>query len=259
MPLQLDDLAALDAPTLENTGQPLMLPVESIDEDPEQPRREFETTASKTWPRRSARRGAPAHLGATRTCRRRGAGCSTSARVDCVASKMAGMAEIPAFIDTTADSYDQVIENEQREGLSRSSWRCSCRSASRWATTRPRSPSGSAKPPVGDPGHRTDRAAGLAAAGLPRGPVPRHQRALRPATPCMASMATQLEAWAAQQPTITRDRLAEFRATLERHTAPVPAPAGAAAQPTGAADAADDDPGADAATQTPPRGPGITG
>ena len=42
MPLQLDDLAALDAPTLENTGQPLMLPVESIDEDPEQPRREFE-------------------------------------------------------------------------------------------------------------------------------------------------------------------------------------------------------------------------
>ena len=27
------------------------------------------------------------------------------------------MAEIPAFIDTSADSYDQVIENEQREGL----------------------------------------------------------------------------------------------------------------------------------------------
>ena len=42
MPLQLDDLAALDAPTLENTGHPLMLPVASIDEDPEQPRREFE-------------------------------------------------------------------------------------------------------------------------------------------------------------------------------------------------------------------------
>ena len=42
MPLQLDDLAALDGPTLENSGQPLMLPVESIDEDPEQPRREFE-------------------------------------------------------------------------------------------------------------------------------------------------------------------------------------------------------------------------
>jgi ParB family transcriptional regulator, chromosome partitioning protein len=33
------------------------------------------------------------------------------------ASKLAGLTEIPAFIDTTADSYDQVIENEQREGL----------------------------------------------------------------------------------------------------------------------------------------------
>jgi ParB family transcriptional regulator, chromosome partitioning protein len=63
-----------------------------------------------------------------------------------------------------------------------------------------------------------------------------------------------VEAWAAQQPTITRDRLAEFRATLERCTAPVPALAGTATPPTGAADAADDDPGADAATQTPPRG-----
>ena len=33
------------------------------------------------------------------------------------ASKLAGKTEIPAFIDETADSYDQVIENEQREGL----------------------------------------------------------------------------------------------------------------------------------------------
>ena len=33
------------------------------------------------------------------------------------ACKLAELAEIPAFIDTTADDYDQVIENEQREGL----------------------------------------------------------------------------------------------------------------------------------------------
>ena len=33
------------------------------------------------------------------------------------ASRLAGLKEIPAFIDATADSYDQVIENEQREGL----------------------------------------------------------------------------------------------------------------------------------------------
>lgn len=30
---------------------------------------------------------------------------------------LAGRADIPAFVDATADSYDQVIENEQREGL----------------------------------------------------------------------------------------------------------------------------------------------
>ena len=45
MPLQLDDLAALDAPSLSSNGQPLLLPVEDIDEDPEQPRREFDANA----------------------------------------------------------------------------------------------------------------------------------------------------------------------------------------------------------------------
>ena len=45
MPLQLDDLAALDAPGPTPNGQPLLLPVEDIDEDPEQPRREFDANA----------------------------------------------------------------------------------------------------------------------------------------------------------------------------------------------------------------------
>ena len=45
MPLQLDDLAALDAPTAEISGRPLMIPVDTIDEDPGQPRREFDANA----------------------------------------------------------------------------------------------------------------------------------------------------------------------------------------------------------------------
>ena len=45
MPLQLDDLAALEGPSLQAHGQPLMLPLEGIDEDPEQPRREFDSNA----------------------------------------------------------------------------------------------------------------------------------------------------------------------------------------------------------------------
>ena len=64
MPLQLDDLAALDAPTLDNTGQPLMLSVGSIDEDPEQPRREFEDNRLEDLAETSSLPGcASAHLG----------------------------------------------------------------------------------------------------------------------------------------------------------------------------------------------------
>ena len=33
------------------------------------------------------------------------------------ASKLAGKTEVPAFVDPMADTYDQVIENEQRESL----------------------------------------------------------------------------------------------------------------------------------------------
>ena len=33
------------------------------------------------------------------------------------ASKLAGQMQIPAYVNETAASYDQVIENEQREGL----------------------------------------------------------------------------------------------------------------------------------------------
>ena len=47
MPLQLDDLAGLDEPTgsPQGQGRPLMLPIELIDEDPDQPRREFNADA----------------------------------------------------------------------------------------------------------------------------------------------------------------------------------------------------------------------
>ena len=42
MPLQLDDLAALDAPVPDAKGRPMTLPLDDIDEDPEQPRHEFD-------------------------------------------------------------------------------------------------------------------------------------------------------------------------------------------------------------------------
>ena len=45
MPLQLDDLAALDAPIAEISGRPMMLPIAAIDEDSDQPRHEFDSNA----------------------------------------------------------------------------------------------------------------------------------------------------------------------------------------------------------------------
>jgi ParB family transcriptional regulator, chromosome partitioning protein len=86
------------------------------DGNPEQPRREFDANAlqglSETIRERGVRQPIPVrpnlqasgrwvlNFGARRLC----------------ASKLAGLESIPAFIDTTADSDDQVIENEQREG-----------------------------------------------------------------------------------------------------------------------------------------------
>jgi len=117
MPLQLEDLAALDAPAAGAAGMPLMLAIDAIDEDAGQPRREFDAQALQEL---------------AQTIRERGVRQPVSVRSNPMqpdrwilnfgarrlrASKLAGLATIPAFIDASADSYDQVIENEQREGL----------------------------------------------------------------------------------------------------------------------------------------------
>ena len=117
MPLQLDDLAALDAPTLATNGQPLMLPVESIDEDPEQPRREFDANALHDLAETIRERGVRQPISVRPDLQQAGRWVLNFGARRLRASKLAGLTEIPAFIDTTADSYDQVIENEQREGL----------------------------------------------------------------------------------------------------------------------------------------------
>ena len=117
MPLQLDDLAALDAPMLEANGQPLMLPVEGIDEDPEQPRREFDANALQELSATIRERGVRQPISVRPNLQQAGRWVLNFGARRLRASKLAGLTEIPAFIDTTADSYDQVIENEQREGL----------------------------------------------------------------------------------------------------------------------------------------------
>jgi ParB family chromosome partitioning protein len=117
MPLQLDDLAALDAPSPSSTGQPLLLPLADIDEDPDQPRHEFDANALQDLAETIRERGVRQPISVRPNPQQSGRWVLNFGARRLRASKLAGLDTIPAFIDTTADSYDQVIENEQREGL----------------------------------------------------------------------------------------------------------------------------------------------
>lgn len=117
MPLQLDDLAVLDEPSPPASGQPLLLPVADIDEDPDQPRREFDAHALQDLSETIRARGVRQPISVRPNLQASGRWLLNFGARRLRASKLAGLATIPAFIDTTADSYDQVIENEQREGL----------------------------------------------------------------------------------------------------------------------------------------------
>jgi ParB family chromosome partitioning protein len=116
MQLRLESLA-MPEPAAANSGQPLLLPVEAIDEDPDQPRLEFDDESLRELAETIARRGVrqpisvrPHPVDPDRWILNFGA-----RRLR--ASKLANKTDIPAFVDEAADSYDQVIENEQRKAL----------------------------------------------------------------------------------------------------------------------------------------------
>ena len=117
MRLQLDDLAALDAPTPDADGRPMLLPLDDIDEDPEQPRHEFDANGLLELAATIRDRGVRQPISVRPNPQQPGRWVLNFGARRLRASKLAGLTEIPAFIDTTADNYDQVIENEQREGL----------------------------------------------------------------------------------------------------------------------------------------------
>lgn len=117
MPLQLDDLAALDAPIQQATGQPLMLAADAIAEDPDQPRHEFDMNALNELAETIRERGVRQPISVRPDLQHSGRWVLNFGARRLRASRLAGLKEIPAFVDTTADNYDQLIENEQREGL----------------------------------------------------------------------------------------------------------------------------------------------
>lgn len=117
MPLQLDDLAALDAPTPDASGLPLMLAIDTIDEDADQPRQEFDADALQELADTIRERGVRQPVSVRPNPRQPDRWILNFGARRLRAARLAGLTQVPAFVDTTADHYDQVIENEQREGL----------------------------------------------------------------------------------------------------------------------------------------------
>lgn len=116
MPLRLDDLALLDA-TPPESGRPLLLPIDSIEEDSEQPRKEFDDASLRELAATIAERGVRQPISVRPHPAAEGRWILNFGARRLRASRLAGKADIPAFVDEATDSYDQVIENEQREPL----------------------------------------------------------------------------------------------------------------------------------------------
>lgn len=114
-PLELDSLYALAAP--QASGKPLSIAVDLIDEDPTQPRSEFDADVLQELADSITARGVLQPVSVRPHPTTPGRWILNFGARRLRASKLAGKAEIPVFVDEQADDFDQVIENEQREAL----------------------------------------------------------------------------------------------------------------------------------------------
>lgn len=115
LPLDQFDLLATPADLL--AGAPLQLPIEAIIEDPDQPRNEFDPDGLAELAASIKERGVLQPISVRRHPDQPDCWMLNFGARRLRASKLVGKFDIPAFVDKAADSYDQVIENEQREGL----------------------------------------------------------------------------------------------------------------------------------------------
>jgi ParB family transcriptional regulator, chromosome partitioning protein len=117
MTLPLDGLDLLAAPVNLGAGTPLRLPIDSIDEDPDQPRQHFDPSGLDELAGSIRERGVRQPISVRRHPQEPQRWMLNCGARRLRASKLVGQPDIPAFIDNTADNHDQVIENEQRVGL----------------------------------------------------------------------------------------------------------------------------------------------
>lgn len=114
---QLDHIELLDQVPAVATGKPLQVPIDLIDEDPDQPRMEFDQLSLQEMADTIAQDKVHQPISVRPHPERAGRWLLNFGARRLRASKQAGKTEIPAFVDETADSYAQVIENEQRQAL----------------------------------------------------------------------------------------------------------------------------------------------
>lgn len=106
------DLGALSEPS------PLQqIPLDVIDEDPEQPRKEFDPISLGELAETIRERGVLQPVSLRRHATQPSRYVLNFGARRLRASRLASRTSIPAFIDELATTYDQVVENEQREGL----------------------------------------------------------------------------------------------------------------------------------------------
>ena len=118
MTLPLDGLDLLNAPAILTAGAPLQLPLDLIDEDPDQPRKDFDPVTLAELTDSVKARGVLQAISVRRHPVTPDRWMVNFGARRLRASRLAGKPTIPAYVDNAMDSYDQVIENEQRESLS---------------------------------------------------------------------------------------------------------------------------------------------
>ena len=118
MTLPLDGLDLLNAPANMTAGAPLQLPLDLIDEDPDQPRKDFDQVTLAELTDSVKARGVLQAISVRRHPVTPDRWMVNFGARRLRASRLAGKPTIPAYVDNAMDSDDQVIENEQRENLS---------------------------------------------------------------------------------------------------------------------------------------------
>jgi len=99
------------------SGQPMDLPLTEIEEDPNQPRREFDQNAMQSMIASVKASGVISPISVRPHPTRAGAWMINHGARRYRASVAAGKKTIPAFVSETQDDYDQIVENLVRDDL----------------------------------------------------------------------------------------------------------------------------------------------